>query len=115
MTSLFSIATSYSRYLYLILISLILFSRSRFCKYVFYIQSKNLDYVIDISHQQLAWTEITPLQAVGQNDSGAVFEQQIQFSSGLPIRRVVIRLQQPTRHGDMEVAVLTNVTTQPIA
>lgn len=60
-------------------------------------------------HQQLAWTAVTPLQAVGQNDSGAVFEQQIQLSSGLQIRRVVIRLAQPTRHGDLEVAVLTNL------
>jgi hypothetical protein len=66
-------------------------------------------YFIIREHQQLAWTEVTPLQAVGQNDSGAVFEQQIQLSNGLQIRRVVIQLQQPTRHGDIEVAVLTNL------
>jgi hypothetical protein len=69
-------------------------------------------YFIMREHQQLAWTEVTPLQAVGSNQSGAVFEQQIQLSSGLQIRRVVIQLQQPTRHGDMQVAVLTNL---PIA
>jgi hypothetical protein len=68
-------------------------------------------YFIIREHQQLAWTEVTPLQVVGSNQSGTVFEQQIQLSSGLEIRRVVIQLQQPTRHGDMQVAILTNLPT----
>jgi hypothetical protein len=65
-------------------------------------------YFIIREHQKLAWTEVTPLERVGQNDSGTVLEQQIQLSTGLQIRRVVIKLQQPTRHGDIEVVVLTN-------
>ena len=66
-------------------------------------------YFIFREHQKLAWTEVTSLQQVGQNESGSVFEQQIQLSSGLQIRRVVIQLEQPTRHGDMQVVVLTNL------
>ncbi len=69
-------------------------------------------YFIFREDQKLSWTEVTSLQQVGQNDSGSVFEQQIQLSSGLQIRRVVIQLEQPTRHGDMQVVVLTNL---PIA
>jgi hypothetical protein len=31
-------------------------------------------YFIIREHQQLAWTEVTALQRVGQNDSGSIFE-----------------------------------------
>jgi hypothetical protein len=66
-------------------------------------------YFIIREHQQLAWTAVTPLERVGQNDSGLVLAQQVQLSNGLQIRRVVIQLPQPTRHGDIEVVVLTNL------
>lgn len=63
-------------------------------------------------HQQLAWSAVTPLVAAGENESGRLFEQHVQLSSGLQIRRIVIELKQATRHGDKQVAVLTNL---PIA
>jgi IS4 transposase len=66
-------------------------------------------YFVIREHQQIGWTEVTALQAVGQNASGALFEQQVQLSSGLRVRRIVIQLKQPTRHGDVQVAVLTNL------
>jgi IS4 transposase len=60
-------------------------------------------------HQQMAWSAVTPLVAAGENESGCLFEQQVQLSSGLQIRRIVIELKQATRHGDKQVAVLTNL------
>jgi IS4 transposase len=66
-------------------------------------------YFVIREHQQIGWTEVTTLQAVGQNASGALFEQQVQLSSGLRVRRIVIQLKQPTRHGDVQVALLTNL------
>ncbi len=60
-------------------------------------------------HLGLKWTEITPRLAVGQNDSGTIFEQQVRLDSGLFVRRVTIQLKHSTRHGDLQVTVLTNL------
>jgi Transposase DDE domain len=75
------------------------------------ISAKNASFIIR-EHQNIGWTEITALESVGQNDSGTVFEQQVELSSGLRVRRIVIQLKQPTRHGDMQVSVLTNLPAQ---
>ena len=60
-------------------------------------------------HKGLKWTEITPKVEVGQNESGTIFEQQVRLDSGICVRRVTIQLKQPTRHGDLQVSVLTNL------
>ncbi len=66
-------------------------------------------YFIIREHQQLAWSAVTPLGAAGENERGRLFEQHVQLSSGLQIRRIVIELKQATRHGDKQVSVLTNL------
>jgi Transposase DDE domain len=66
-------------------------------------------YFIIREHQKLAWTEVTALVSAGSNASGALFEQQVRLSSGLVVRRIVIQLKETTRHGDTEVAVLSNL------
>jgi IS4 transposase len=51
-------------------------------------------------------------RAVGRSDTGAVFEQDIEFDHGdqvLRFRRVTVVLDKPTRGGDAEVHVLTNL------
>jgi IS4 transposase len=63
-------------------------------------------------HQRLGWTEITPLQGVGHNESGELFEQTIQLTNGVLVRRVVIHLKKPTRHGDEQVAILSNLPVE---
>jgi IS4 transposase len=64
-------------------------------------------------HQHLPWQAVEPLSEAGQTDTGKVLEQPVQLTdeSGVALtgRRVVIQLHQPTRHGDREVAVLTNL------
>jgi IS4 transposase len=64
-------------------------------------------------HQHLPWQAVEPLSEAGKTDTGKVFEQPVQLTdeSGVTLvgRRVVIQLDQPTRHGDREVAVLTNL------
>jgi hypothetical protein len=60
-------------------------------------------------HLNLKWTEITARQEVGKNDSGTIFEQQVQLDSGLCVRRITIQLEKQTRHGDWQVTVLTNL------
>jgi hypothetical protein len=71
-------------------------------------------YFIIREHQQLAWTEVTTLQSVGQNGSGEVFEQQVELSSGLKVRRIVVQLKKATRHGDEQVWVLTNLPSTKV-
>jgi hypothetical protein len=60
-------------------------------------------------HLGLKWTAITPRVEVGQNESGTIFEQQVRLDSGICVRRVTIQLKQPTRDGDLQVTVLTNL------
>lgn len=66
-------------------------------------------YFIVREHLNLKWTEITARQAVGKNDSGTIFEQQVKLDSGICVRRITIQLEKQTRHGDWQVTVLTNL------
>jgi hypothetical protein len=63
-------------------------------------------------HAGMTLTAIGELRSIGQTDSGAVFEQQVQVGEGESMRTyrcVVIRLNEPTRDGDTEVRLLSNV------
>lgn len=63
-------------------------------------------------HQNLPWQAISDLRPVGRCASGEVFEQHIQLSyegKTLSLRRILVQLHQPTRHGETQVVVLTNL------
>ena len=63
-------------------------------------------------HKHLPWEAVSELQPAGQVEAGSVFEQGIQIQHDgepLRLRRVVLRLTKPTRHGDAEIVVLTNL------
>lgn len=63
-------------------------------------------------HQNLPWEPVSDLEAVGQVKAGDVWEQTIQIQQAeqtLNVRRIVLRLAKPTRHGDREIVCLTNV------
>lgn len=64
-------------------------------------------------HQKIPIQELSELEEVGKNETGRLFEQRVQVTDedgkSLQMRRVVIRLEKPTRHGDTEVAILTNL------
>jgi hypothetical protein len=69
-------------------------------------------YFVLRQHQQMPYTALGELQPVGQSPTGKIFEQLIQVEwqeQSLSLRRIVVRLEQPTRDGDSEVAVLTNL------
>ena len=85
-----------------------------FCtrQFLFGIVRRNSDFVIR-QHKSLPVQEISSLKKMGESTTGEVFEQQIQITDTngltLPLRRVVIKLHKPTRHGDREVAILTHL------
>jgi hypothetical protein len=70
-------------------------------------------YFIIREHQNLPWQALEPLQEVGVSQSGTVFEQAIEITdeqgTSLQLRRIVVQLWQPTRHGDSEVVILTQL------
>lgn len=80
--------------------------------FLFGIAQRHASFVIR-EHQNLPWQALAPLQAVADTETGKVFEQPVQLTDEtgvtLEVRRVVIQLHQLTRHGDREVAVLTNL------
>ena len=63
-------------------------------------------------HQNMPYEAQAPLSAVASSASGEVFEQPVRVTyqgQCLSCRRIVVRLCEPTRHGDSEVAIFTNL------
>ncbi len=64
-------------------------------------------------HQQLAWRALGPLQEVGTSATGEVAEQRICIvdddDQEIALRRIQVRLNTPTRDGDMTLYILTNL------
>jgi IS4 transposase len=64
-------------------------------------------------HQNLPWRAVDELRRVGRTETGEVWEQTVEAEDEtgavLRLRRVVLKLDQPTRDGDTEVALLSNL------
>ncbi len=63
-------------------------------------------------HASLPQQPLSPLRRVGESETGSVWEQTVRLEhSGqqLQVRRVVVRLHQPTRDGESVIAILTNL------
>jgi hypothetical protein len=80
-------------------------------------------HVLVREHQGLPWTAQEELRYVDRVETGEVWEQKVTLTpeqgvvtredgSPLVLRRIVIRLDKPTRDGEMEVAVLTDLTAE---
>ena len=69
-------------------------------------------YFVIRQHQQIPVAPLEELRQVGATESGTVFEQQLHFewqAECLQLRRIVMRLNEPTRHRQTDVAILTNL------
>jgi hypothetical protein len=64
-------------------------------------------------HGLLPWQARTEMVFVDDSETGAVFEQSVQliFNGTLKVtlRRIVVQLNQPTRDGDSQIALLSNL------
>ena len=85
-----------------------------FCTRAFLIGiAERFAYFIIREHQNLPWQALEPLKEVGRSDTGTIFEQTVKIAdetgNSLLFRRIVVKLYQPSRHGDDEVTVFTNV------
>ena len=81
---------------------------------LFGIEQRQADFIIR-EHLNLPQQVLEPLGQVGVSSSGTVFEQAVQITdeqgNTLQLRRIVVQLQQPTRHGDTQVVLLTQLPT----
>jgi IS4 transposase len=70
-------------------------------------------FVLVREHKGLPWQATSQLRDMGRTETGAVSEQEVEITDAdgqrLRLRRIVIRLDEPTRDGEMEVVLLTNV------
>jgi IS4 transposase len=60
----------------------------------------------------LSWEKETPAKKIGRCETGVIYEQNLHLQDGdrtLVVRRVTIRLDQPTRSGEAEIHLLTNL------
>jgi Transposase DDE domain len=66
-------------------------------------------------HDQMRFEPLEALRKIGRVDNGTVYEQPVRLPpvaddvAGLEVRRIVIRLDQPTRNGDDTISLLTTV------
>lgn len=78
------------------------------------IAQRNAAFVIR-EHQNLPYQALSDLNFIETVDAGKIFEQRIEIQyegHRLEFRRGVLRLATPTRHGDTESVVLTNLPTE---
>ncbi len=84
--------------------------------FIFGIAERNSFFILR-EHQNLPWQASSELKWVGSCDTGEVFEQQIQLSykgKSLSLRRILVQLNHPTRHGDSQVVALTNLPPEVV-
>jgi IS4 transposase len=63
-------------------------------------------------HQQMPYTPLAELKEMGQTESGTLYEQPVSITDGqttLHLRRVVLKLNTPTRQGESELGLFTNL------
>lgn len=82
------------------------------------LQQRNCRFILR-QHANLSVQEKSQLQSLGVSEAGEVFEQQLSINIAtkqqpveLSCRRVVLRLNKPTRDGEKEVAILTDLTRE---
>jgi hypothetical protein len=76
--------------------------------------AKALGFFLVREHQQLNYRPLGKLRRRGKTETGEVFEQKVCLQDdedGTPwvMRRVVVRLNEATRDGDRELALITNL------
>jgi hypothetical protein len=76
--------------------------------------AKRLGYFVIRQHAStLQWEKETKLKRVGRCETGVMFEQKLYLQQGeeiLIVRRIVIKLDEPTRDGATEIRLLTNLS-----
>lgn len=74
-------------------------------------------HVLVREHKGLPWNAADDLRHVGRVETGEVWEQNVTVArkdgAELKLRRIVIKLDKPTRDGEYELALLSDLTEKP--
>jgi Transposase DDE domain len=86
--------------------------------FLFGIATRRGYFVIREHAQNVPWTAAGPRRFCGHGASGKVYEQRIELPDGagqvLHARRITICLDEPTRDGDTEIHILTNLPEEAV-
>jgi IS4 transposase len=63
-------------------------------------------------HEQFRFRPLGPMREVGASETGVVAEQTIEAGEGVVLRRLRVRLKTPTREGESEIYLLTNLPAE---
>jgi hypothetical protein len=87
--------------------------------FVFGIANRNAYFLIRQHKQNLYWAPVGRRRRIGRSETGVVYEQTVRLTDSdaddadeLIVRRVTIVLDTPTRDGDTEIHLLTNVPSE---
>jgi IS4 transposase len=86
-----------------------------FCTSLFLFQTDlNKAYFIIRQHAtNVRWEAVGERRKVGRTDTGVVYQQRVElvddWGNRLSVRRITIKLDQPTEDGDTEIHILTNL------
>lgn len=86
-----------------------------FCttKFLFGMHQRGVGFIIRQHRSTLTWEPVGRRRFLGRTDTGRVYEQEVELSAGdltLRVRRITVKLDQPTENGDLEIHLLTNLT-----
>ena len=67
-------------------------------------------------HNNMPWKPKSPIEFIGETESGKIYEQKALLSSEngteLEVRRIVVKLNNPIRNGETELALFTNIPVE---
>ena len=81
--------------------------------FLFGLKDRNA-FFITRQHGNMPWKSLQKPKYVGRCDTGRVYEQQVELRNPqtgrtTQLRRITVKLKSPTRDGDMEIHLLTNL------
>src|SRR4029077_1210106 len=92
-----------------------------FCTLMFlFLLMRRKAYFITRQHSNMPWSPAGRCRFVGRCSTGRVYEQMIQIcdsetGKNTHIRRITVKLKTPTRDGDMELHLLTNLPASQVS
>jgi hypothetical protein len=81
--------------------------------FLFGLADRGARFIIRQHRQSLQWTRESRSRRRGRTPTGVVYEQTLWLENGdgrtMAVRRVILKLDQPTREGETEIHLLTNL------
>lgn len=83
--------------------------------FLFGLSAKQASFIIRQHASTLVWDQETKQKKIGRCETGVIYEQKLLLQQGdktLWVRRITIKLNQPTESGQTEIHLLTNLSSR---